>query len=480
MATPRTKTGILSAGQVPEAKSNKRSSDGLLLSTRFALGIGFGGLLAIMALAGMDGIRVLHQIRRNDDQIRRQFLTRNHALNDIRSELYLSGTYVRDYLLESEPVRAVAYRASLEEVRKGMEAALELYDRQLEPEQANDYTELRKQIGRYWEVLAPTLQWNATERRRQGYVFLRDEVFPRRAAVLGIAGRIANINEQQLSAGNQRVDHLLLTFQRRLAATFLATLALGLGMAAFSIQKILRLEARAHTQYQQVADARSQLKDLSARLVQAQETERRALSRELHDEIGQALSAVLVELRNLAEELAIRSEVQSRTHVETIKSLVESSVRVVRNMSLLLRPSMLDDLGLVPALRWQAREVSKRTSMDVSVATELTSDDLPDEYKTCVYRVVQEALHNCSRHSQARTVRIRVEQQPDRLSLWIQDDGKGFDVRQTKGLGLLGIEERVNTLGGKCVVHSELGGGTILAVELPLVNDEVLMEQRQK
>jgi signal transduction histidine kinase len=457
------------------ATSNARSSDRLLLSTRLALGVGFGSLLAIMVLAGLDGIRALRQIRRNDDQIRRQFLARNHALNDIRSELYLSGTYVRDYLLEPEPERAEAYDASLEEVRRRMQSALEMYGRQPEPEQAKDYTELRTEIARYWEVLEPALQWNAIERRRQGYAFLRDEVFPRRAAVLGIAGRIADINEQQLSAGNQRVDHLLLTFQRRLAATLLATLALGLGMAAFSIRKILRLEAHAHTQYQQVAEARGQLKDLSARIVQAQEMERRTLSRELHDEVGQALSAVLVELRNLSEEPAIRSDEQSRSPVETIKSLVENSVRVVRDMALLLRPSMLDDLGLVPALRWQAREVSKRTSMDVSVATELASDDLPDEYKTCVYRVVQEALHNCSRHSQAKTVRIRVQQQGRRLSLSVQDDGKGFDVRQTKGLGLLGIEERVARLGGKCEVHSELGGGTILAVELPLSNNEAQM-----
>jgi len=480
MATDGTKTNLLSGVPVPGATSNTRSSDRLLLSTRFALGVGFGGLLAIMTLAGLDGIRALRQIRRNDDRIRRQFLARNHALNDIRSELYLSGTYVRDYLLEPEPGRAGAYRASLEEVRKGMEAALELYGRQLEPAQANDYAALRTEIARYWEILEPTLEWNAIERRRQGYSFLRDEVFPRRAAVLGIAGRIANINEQQLSAGNQRVDRLLLAFQRRLAATLLATLALGLGMAAFSIRKILGLETKAHAQYQQVAEARSQLKDLSARLVQAQETERRAISRELHDEVGQALSAVLVELRNLSEELAIRSEEQSRRHVETIKSLVESSVRVVRNMALLLRPSMLDDLGLVPALRWQAREVSKRTSMDVRVATELASDDLPDEYKTCIYRVVQEALHNCSRHSQAKTVRIRVLQRPGQLSLSIQDDGQGFDVRQTKGLGLLGIEERVARLRGKCEVHSEPGGGTILAVELPLSASEVQMGPRQK
>jgi signal transduction histidine kinase len=245
-------------------------------------------------------------------------------------------------------------------------------------------------------------------------------------------------------------------------------LALGLGLAIFSTRKILGLEAKSELRYQEVVEARRQLTNLSAKLVQAQEGERRALSRELHDEVGQALSAVLVELRNLSLKPAIQSSAESRGNVEVIKGLVEGTVRVVRNMALLLRPSMLDDLGLIPALRWQAREVAKRTSMDVSVVAELASDDFPDEYKTCLYRVVQEALHNSSRHAQATTVRIRVQQQADKLLLWIQDDGKGFDVEHAKGLGLLGIEERVARLGGKCEIHSGLGSGTILAIELPL------------
>jgi signal transduction histidine kinase len=447
-------------------------SDRLLLSTRFALGAGFGGLLAIMALAGIYGIRVLQRIRRNDNQIRAQFLLKNHALNDIRSQLYLSGTYVRDYLLEPEPGRAETYRASLEEVHRQMESALESFGSQLEPDQTKYYTELSANLSDYWQILGPIFKWDASQRRHEGYAFLRDEVFPRRAAVLAIAGRIEYINEQQLNTGNHRVDHLLSEFQSRLAMILLATLLLGSGMAAFSTWKILRLEARARAQYQEVVEARGQLKELSARLVHAQENERRVLARELHDEVGQALSAVLVELRNLSAESAIQTDQQSRDHVETVKRLVENSVRVVRNMALLLRPSMLDDLGLVPALQWQAREVSKRTSMDVSVATDLASDDLPDEYKTCIYRIVQEALHNCSRHARATKVRIRVQQEPGRLSLSIQDDGQGFDVRETKGLGLLGIEERAARLGGKCKIHSALGSGTIVAIELPFSNNE--------
>jgi signal transduction histidine kinase len=449
------------------SETERRGHDRLLLSSRLALVVGFGSLLAIMALAGIDALRVLQRFRTNDDQIRRQFLFRNHVLNDIRSEVYVSGTYVRDYLLEPETERAEAYRGSLEQARKQMEAALESYGRQTAPEEVKHYTALKTELAQYWDILAPIFRWDAAERRRLGYTFLRDEVFPRRQNMLAIADRIAEINEQQLNSANDQVVGLLLAFQTRVAVTLMAALALGLGMAAFSMRKILRLETQAHARYEEVAEARSQLKDLSARLVQAQETERRALSRELHDEVGQSLSAVLIELRNLLSGLGTRSEDQSRQQAEVIKGLVEGTVRVVRNMALLLRPSMLDDLGLVPALRWQAREASKRTSMDISVAADLPSDDLPDEYKTCIYRVVQEALHNSSRHAHANAVRIRVQQEPHRLTLSVQDDGQGFDVQQMKGLGLLGIQERVAQLGGECHVHSEPGSGTVLTVELP-------------
>jgi len=438
-----------------------------LFKSRLVLLAGFGGLLAIIALSGFDALRVLNQFRKEDEQIRRQFLFRNRVLNNIRAEVYLSGTYVRDYLLEPDPDRASGFGTSLEDVRRQMDNELASYAGQLEPVESGHYDDLRTELARYWVVLEPILKWNAAKRQAQGYAFLRDEVFPRRTAMLEVAGRIADINEQQLNAGNVRAAGLLEKFQTRLAATLFAALALGLAMAAFSTRKILQLEAHAHARYLEVAEAREQLTHLSARLVEAQETERRSLSRELHDEVGQSLSAVLVELRNLLAGLGVRPDEQLRSQAEVIKGLVEGSVRSVRNMALLLRPSMLDDLGLIPALKWQARELSKRTSMEVSVATELASEDLPDEYKTCIYRVVQEALHNCSRHSNATTVRVRVQQKAGALLLSIQDDGRGFDVKQSKGLGLLGIEERVAQLGGTCHVHSGPGIGTILTVELP-------------
>jgi signal transduction histidine kinase len=434
-------------------------SDHFPFNNRLALVAGFGSILVIMTLAGLDALRVLTDVRQKDDRIRRQFLAQNHVLNDIRSQVYLSGTFVRDYLLEPDTGRADKSRLSLEQLRQQMTLAELVH-----------YSALRAELNEYWQVLAPVLKWDPAERQRLGYAFLRDEVYPRRQNMLAIADKIAAINEQQLNAGNDQVVSLLGSFQTRLAITLFAAVAFGLGMAAFSIRRIVRLEGRAHTRFQEVVEARGQLKELSARLVEAQETERRALSRELHDEVGQSLSAVLVELRNLSTGLELRSEDHATAQVDAIKNLVEGTIRVVRNMALLLRPSMLDDLGLVPALKWQAREVSKRTSMDVSVAAEVT-DDLPDDFKTCIYRVVQEALHNCASHAHAKSVRIRVQQEPGQLSLSIQDDGQGFDARQVKGLGLLGIQERVAQLGGKCIVHSEPGMGAILTVELPMHQD---------
>src|SRR5262249_21524519 len=161
-----------------------------------------------------------------------------------------------------------------------------------------------------------------------------------------------------------------------------------------------------------------ELKQLSARLVDAQEQERRAISWELHDEVGQSLSALLLEAGNLAA-AAPEANGGFRQHLENIRQLAQNSVNAVRNMSLLLRPSMLDDLGLVPALEWQVREVSKRTGLLVHLVEENVSDALPEEYKICVYRLVQEALNNCSRHAEARSAKIFVRQESKCLLLTI-------------------------------------------------------------
>jgi signal transduction histidine kinase len=138
-------------------------------------------------------------------------------------------------------------------------------------------------------------------------------------------------------------------------------------------------------------------------------------------------------------------------------------------MALLLRPSMLDDFGLVPALNWQAKETTKRTGLRVQVSASDLAEDLPEEHKSCIYRIVQEALTNVARHAQARIVQISLRQDAEELVLSVQDDGSGFDAQRVRGLGLLGMEERVHHLGGVFSIDSRSGRGTLLTIHLPLV-----------
>ncbi|HXM39898.1 MAG TPA: ATP-binding protein [Bryobacteraceae bacterium] len=436
-------------------------------NSRLLLAFGFGGLLLLLAFAGFDSVRKLRQIQRRDDAIRESFLARTRLLGLIRSDLYLSGTYVRDCLLEPDAATADAHRASLLKTRNRMETALARYQALPNEGQAAPLRDLNQTLRDYWNILAPVLAWNASQRRDRGYAFLRDEVFPRRTAMLRTADQIAGINEAQLDAGKHEVIDLFSQFRRSSMLTIGSTIAVGLILAVFSMRKIVALETQAAARYDETAAARAELKQLSARLVEVQENDRRAVSRELHDEVGQALTGVRLELANLSQRIRKRDAQGAEDKLEEIKQLVEESLGAVRNMALLLRPSMLDDLGLVPALQWQGREVSKRTGLRVRIAAEGVSDDLPDEHKTCIYRIVQESLHNCVQHAEATTVQVTVEQQPNRIRLSIRDDGKGFHPERERGMGLLGIEERAANLGGTFSVHTRPGHGATVSIVLP-------------
>jgi signal transduction histidine kinase len=422
---------------------------------------GFGGLLVLMAFAEIDGVGALREIQNSNDEFREDFLLRTRLLERIRGDVYVSGTYVRDYLLEPEAGKAEGHRYSLLETRHDMDDALAQYGGLLKAPERQPFEALNAALAAYWKVLEPVFGWTPAKRKRDGFLFLRDEVFPRRMAMLGIADQIRELNESQLNQGKLQVERTFSDFRQRLTVTLGLTIGLGLLLAAFSIRRILGLEAEASAHFRQI-------QKLSARLVEAQEDERRSISRELHDEVGQSLTGVLVEMANLSTLTRARDVDAAAAKAEEIKKLVESSIGVVRDMALLLRPAMLDDLGLVPALEWQAREVSKRTGIWVKVLAENVSEQLPEEHKTCVYRVVQEALHNCVQHAGARIATVTVQQEPGRLLLTVRDDGKGFDFRRQKGMGLLGIKERATHLGGTFAVESQPGGGALLRVSLPL------------
>ena len=440
--------------------------------TQLVLVVGFCALLGMMALAGIDSIHVLMQIHARNVEIRQNFLTRNRSLEEIRAGLYVSGASAQDYLLERDPAAAETYRATLQGRRREVENALATYASALAPAQLASFRALEGEIKSYWQALEPIFHWDPQEKQRRSDIFMHRELLPRRTATLQIADRVAAMNEREMNASNEELEDVFNGFRSRLILVLAVSLTFGVVLAASATLYLVRLARDTESRFREIVKAQHELKELSARLVEMQEKERRTLSRELHDEVGQSLSAVLMEIGNVSAVLPADNP-ELRSHLDSIKKLAENSVKVVRNMALLLRPSMLDDLGLVPAVQWQAREVSRRSGIEVDVSAESVADDLPEAHKTCVYRVVQEALHNCAQHSGARSVRLTMVQDERQIQLDIQDDGKGFDSRSVRGMGLLGMEERITHLGGAFRVDSQPGRGTTLHIELPLETEAI-------
>ena len=430
---------------------------------------GFGGLLVLMLVAGADALLVLRNVRSSDAQVRDVYLRRSKALDGVRAGIYQSAIVMRDFLLATDPQVAQAQVASWSGIRQQTDTALQSFAATLDPAEAGPFQSLESEVQVYWKLL----EFISDKRDQTGIdrraAYFSGELVRRRTAMLALVDRIEQISARELANDDAKLNVTFRSLRLRLILISAVTLAVGLSLAAFTIRSTLRLENELGHRYREGVRAQQELKELSARLVSAQEQERRAISRELHDEVGQSLSALLMEAGNAAATVP-RESAEIRRHMESIKKLAEASVNVIRNMTLLLRPSMLDDFGLVPALEWQAREVSKRTGLRVHVAAEEAASELSDELKTCIYRVVQEALHNCARHANARSVKVSVRQEPFKILLSVEDDGGGFDAGRVRGLGLVGMQERVHHLGGAFEIDSRPGSGTRVAVELPIAS----------
>jgi PAS domain S-box-containing protein len=227
-----------------------------------------------------------------------------------------------------------------------------------------------------------------------------------------------------------------------------------------------------NTKIAELSLTRQRLQLLSQQLVEAQEAERRHIARELHDEIGQTLTAVKINLQAM----------QRLSHTSSLAiplaesmDIIEQAIQQVRNLSLDLRPSMLDDLGLLATLRWYLDRQAKWAGFITQFTADPPDMQLPSNLETVCFRLVQEALTNVMRHAQAQRVQINLQQHQTELELFIQDDGLGFEVEATlarvahgTGLGLLGMQERVALLGGQLDINSAPGRGVEIRVCLPL------------
>jgi signal transduction histidine kinase len=225
------------------------------------------------------------------------------------------------------------------------------------------------------------------------------------------------------------------------------------------------------------------LRRLSQEILSAQEEERRKISRELHDEIGQTLTAINVKLATLKGEAAVNTT-SLRRRIASTQRLVERSMNSVHRFARELRPSLLDDLGLIPALHSYMRGFTNRTRIPVHFTSFAELEKLDSAKRTVLYRVVQEALINVAKHARASLVQVSIRRLRGVVSMAIQDNGKSFQVERVlfstkiRRLGLLGMRERVEMVGGRFAVESKRGAGTTIHAQIPFGARRLAMTDR--
>ncbi len=435
----------------------------------FVLAIGFGILIVLIAVLGFGALRRAGTIYLEMRTAQDAYLGTEAFRRYIVQDMYLADVLVRDYLLDPSPENAQGHSEELQDIRDSLQERLDLLSQRVGEDDSPKLRRLQEEVEGYWESLSPIFEWTVQEKAQRSSRFLRNNVLPRRKAVVDLAREMANINNANLERERQRLQTAQDVLRTFLLQMIGFTLGLGILVALLTIYRVAVLEKRHDEQRKQIEETQNNLRRLSRRLVQTQEFERRALSRELHDEVGQMMTALGMELGNL-EAVRNRDTAAFRTRLDDAKRLNADAMRAVRDLAMGLRPSMLDDLGLQAALEWQGREFSRHTGVQASVQVEGSLDNLTDAQRTCIYRVVQEALTNCARHANASNVLVSVRAEPEGVVVVVQDDGIGFNTRVSArgGLGLLGIQERVQELDGKIRISSEPAIGTTIRVEIPV------------
>ena len=412
---------------------------------------GFGGLLLLLAALGFSSIVVLDKVEWVDREETRRFLSDASAIRQLRERLTAAFSATRNYLLNPDRAELQDRRQALIWPWSDVEFSLNLIRASPLETQRDSLFHIATDTMAYQREVQETYAWSQERLAAEGYELLSKQLDPRRARVLAAADEVLRVDEEHLRASFSVSTEEIVKLKSRLRLTIAMALILGLGLASFSIWQIVRLERVAQFRYKALTEAYEEQGRLAQRIIEVQEQERKSLARELHDEVSQSLGAMLMVL-----------------DLDSAKRIGNEVLNSIRNICLLLRPSMLDDLGLIAALHWQARETIRRSGIRVTVTADDADMELPDAHRTTVYRIVQEALQNVIKHSGAKRVEIVIRRDGGRLAVVVQDDGKGFNPELTRGLGLLGMQERVNRLDGAMQVVSEPGKGTVLSFLLPL------------
>lgn len=434
----------------------------------FSLLAGFGTLIVLTAALGVTQARRASQIERELIAAQEGYSATQALLAEVRVDLYRIGMDVRDYLLDRSADSSAEMRAQLEATRVQIEGNLQMLESRMPLEDRETLNRLKVEVSEYIDWMNPAIQWTQEEKLARSGNYVRTVLLTRRKSISDVASQVEAINSANLQRARQRLEASQADFQTWLRRLTAIVLVLSVLVAGLSTTWILRLEKKAEVNQQRALEAEKELRRLSQQLVKAQEDERRSLSRELHDEVGQQITALRVEIANLGR-IPVEERETFSSHLKEAKGLAEQTMKTVRDLAMGLRPSILDDFGLGPAIEWQAREFSRRTGVPAHVEVNGSLNGLTEGDRTSLFRIVQEALTNITKHASASEIRIALTAGDQGVMLRVEDNGKGMDPQDARGrgLGLVGIEERAREMGAGFALQTQPGQGTALEISIP-------------
>jgi signal transduction histidine kinase len=434
-----------------------------------ALLAGFGLIFGIWLFAGYSFMNRLDEIERRTADVNVRYMKAQELLTTVRGQILLGSVYVRDALL-APSAEVGESRRQVEDAYQDVEDALKAYvpvlDSAIERERVQ---RLREQIEDFKRTTLHVLEVDSSRWPADARALLNSEVVPKRNTVIRVSEAVQALNRTAFVQQQQEIAAIYTANQRRLWQMLGVGLAIGFGIAMLVAAHAGRLERRLRHQSAVDAGHARELSDLSAKLISVQEDERRTLARELHDEVGQALTAIKVELA--VAERSMPASANGAGLLDDARSIAETALATVRDMSHLLHPALLDDLGLAAAAEWYVAGFSRRHQIRVDLVCTGLVDRLAPEVEVSLYRILQEAMTNVTRHAAATWCRVTLARDGTTARAVIEDNGRGFTPGARSdgrpGLGLLSIRERAAQLGGRAEIISAPGAGTRIIVEVP-------------
>jgi len=424
-----------------------------------------GLVVSLMTIAGV-GFYTAHEIRQlRDEQIAIGERNRKDSLQLLRIQNNLAtlATSMRDMADRTEPYPLVAWRQTFDRLRADLGQALAL-EQTLAPAErpAAQQDRLQASVARLWALVDQMFKVAEAGRDAESIGILRNTVTPQHLELVGMVSQFLVLNNRVQEEAAVRNREIYERVEREIAAL---VIVLFLVVAITGVW-VIRANQRAFAQVERLS---GELRSLSWRMLRMQEDLQQEFSRELHDEFGQIFTAVGTLLGRVKRNLPPDSPLV--TDLEEVRGIAQQTLEKIRVQSRLLHPVILDDFGLEKALEWFVEQFGRQHGIDARFESRGPIGVVPPEATIHIYRIVQEALTNVSRHSGATDARVRLAQRDGRLELEIEDHGRGLPQGSDKvdrGIGLVSMRERAELMRGTFALRPAPGGGLIVSVRVPL------------